>query len=116
MHSPKYFQDLIEKEINLLSFPASPSELYEPIRYMLSLGGKRIRPCLVLMANELFDGNPEKILKPALGIEVFHNFTLLHDDIMDRAPLRRSQATVHRDGTQILQSCQAIRCLSCLAN
>lgn len=95
MHSPKYFQDFIEKEINLLSFPASPSELYEPIRYMLSLGGKRIRPCLVLMANELFDGNPEKILKPALGIEVFHNFTLLHDDIMDRAPLRRSQATVH---------------------
>ncbi len=95
MHSPNYFQAFIEKEISLLDFPTSPPELYEPIRYMLSLGGKRLRPCLVLMSNELFGGDAEKIINPALGIEVFHNFTLLHDDIMDRAPLRRRKATVH---------------------
>jgi geranylgeranyl diphosphate synthase type II len=95
MHSPKYFQELLEKEIHALDFPASPSELYDPIRYILSLGAKRLRPCLVLMSNELFGGVPEKALAPALGIEVFHNFTLMHDDIMDRAPLRRGKETVH---------------------
>ncbi|HNS11012.1 MAG TPA: polyprenyl synthetase family protein [Bacteroidia bacterium] len=94
MHSPKYYQELIEKEISALSIPGSPPELYEPIRYMLSLGGKRLRPCLVLMANELFGGDISKAIGPALGIEVFHNFTLLHDDIMDNAPLRRGKATV----------------------
>lgn len=94
MHSPKYYQELIEKEISTLSIPVSPVELYEPIRYMLSLGGKRLRPCLILMANELFGGDVSKAIRPALGIEVFHNFTLLHDDIMDNAPLRRGKATV----------------------
>ncbi|MBP6334457.1 MAG: polyprenyl synthetase family protein [Bacteroidia bacterium] len=95
MHAPKHFQELIEKEIASLSFPSSPAELYDPIRYMLELGGKRLRPALALMAHELFGGDPQKIIRPALALEVFHNFTLMHDDIMDRAPLRRSQATVH---------------------
>ncbi|HRH66671.1 MAG TPA: polyprenyl synthetase family protein [Bacteroidia bacterium] len=95
MHSPKFFQELIEEEIKKLSFSNTPTELYDPIRYMLTLGGKRVRPAVMLMANELFGGNPFAITKPAAGIEMFHNFTLLHDDIMDKAPLRRAQATVH---------------------
>ena len=95
MHRPEFFQRLIEDEIQKLSFPAEPADLYDPIRYMMTLGGKRLRPALLLMANELFGGDPAKAIKPALAIEVFHNFTLLHDDIMDKAPLRRSQPTVH---------------------
>jgi geranylgeranyl diphosphate synthase, type II len=77
-----------------------PSELYSPIDYTLQLGGKRLRPMLLLMANNLFDGDIEQALQPALGIEVFHNFTLLHDDIMDNAPLRRGNPTVHSKWNQ----------------
>ena len=77
------------------NFGNEPQELYDPIRYILSLGGKRLRPVLSLMTCELFDRAIEKALYPALGIEVFHNFTLLHDDIMDNAPLRRGKETVH---------------------
>jgi len=95
MHSLSFFQKLVEAEIQKLNFREDPADLYDPIRYMLSLGGKRIRPSLVLMSCELFDGNIEEALPAALGIEVFHNFTLLHDDIMDKAPLRRSKPTVH---------------------
>jgi geranylgeranyl diphosphate synthase type II len=88
-------QDIINQEINKLSFPLYPAELYEPIKYILSLGGKRMRPALLLMACDLFGGDPDKALSPALAIEVFHNFTLMHDDIMDNAPLRRGKTTVH---------------------
>jgi len=95
MHSLSFFQKLVEDEIQKLDFKVEPAGLYDPIRYMLSLGGKRIRPSLVLMSCELFDGKTEDALPAALGIEVFHNFTLLHDDIMDKAPLRRSKPTVH---------------------
>ncbi|MFM7727229.1 MAG: polyprenyl synthetase family protein, partial [Flavobacteriales bacterium] len=95
MQDPRHYQQLVESELEKLSFSDRPSELYEPIRYMLRLGGKRMRPALLLMANELFGGRTEDAIGPALGIEVFHNFTLLHDDIMDKAPLRRSQQTVH---------------------
>jgi geranylgeranyl diphosphate synthase type II len=95
MHRPEFFQRLIEDEIQKLSFPAEPADLYDPIRYMMTLGGKRLRPALLLMAHELFGGNPHNAIKPALAIEVFHNFTLLHDDIMDKAPLRRGKPTVH---------------------
>lgn len=72
-----------------------PENLYEPINYILNLGGKRLRPILVLMTCDLFDGNYKKALNAALAIEMFHNFTLIHDDIMDKAPLRRGQQTVH---------------------
>lgn len=72
-----------------------PKNLYEPIEYILDLGGKRLRPILVLMGANVFEGDYKKALDAALAIEVFHNFTLLHDDIMDGAPLRRSKATVH---------------------
>ena len=86
---------LIEKELEKLEYPNSPPKLYKPIEYVMGLGGKRMRPILLLMAHQLFDENIEKAISPALGIEIFHNFTLLHDDIMDKAPIRRGQQTVH---------------------
>ena len=95
MHDLAFFQKILDVEIRKLDFPKQPSDLYDPVRYMLNLGGKRIRPALVLMGCELFGGDYSKALSQALAIEVFHNFTLLHDDIMDKAPLRRSQQTVH---------------------
>jgi geranylgeranyl diphosphate synthase type II len=76
-------------------FPAEPASLYEPNEYFLKLGGKRIRPVLCLMGNELFDEIKEDAWHAATAIELFHNFTLIHDDIMDKAPLRRGMATVH---------------------
>src|SRR5476651_1554523 len=88
-------QAIISDEVDKLSFPVYPTELYEPISYILSLGGKRMRPALLLMACDLFGGDVEAALAPALAIEVFHNFTLMHDDIMDNAPLRRGNITVH---------------------
>jgi len=97
LNSLSTLQQLIAKEIELYTanLNSQPAELYDPISYILQLGGKRMRPALLLMACEMFDGDIQKALKPALGIETFHNFTLLHDDIMDKAPLRRNQATVH---------------------
>lgn len=88
-------QNLVEKHIQTLSIPDTPPELYEPVRYILSLGGKRIRPALVILACDLFTGAVESALIPAMAIEVFHNFTLLHDDIMDHSELRRGSPTVH---------------------
>ena len=88
-------QNLVEKHIQTISIPDSPPELYEPVKYVLSMGGKRIRPALVLLACDLFSGAVESALIPAIAIEVFHNFTLLHDDIMDRSELRRGHPTVH---------------------
>jgi geranylgeranyl diphosphate synthase, type II len=76
-------------------FPAQPSSLYEPNRYFLKLGGKRIRPVLCLMGNELFEVIHKDAWNTAMAIELFHNFTLIHDDIMDNAPLRRGMETVH---------------------
>lgn len=88
-------QNLIEKHIQTLTIPDTPSELYEPVKYILSIGGKRIRPAMVLLACDLFSGAVESALIPAVAIEIFHNFTLLHDDIMDRSELRRGHAAVH---------------------
>ncbi len=78
-----------------LHYGEAPDELYEPIRYIMGLGGKRIRPTLTLLGAHLFTDDLGHIVKPALATEVFHNFTLLHDDLMDQAPLRRGQPTVH---------------------
>jgi geranylgeranyl diphosphate synthase type II len=86
---------MIEKEIGNLTYPNSPYLLYDPIKYIMGLKGKRMRPLLVLMAHQLFDDNLERAILPAIAIEHFHNFTLLHDDIMDNAPLRRGKLTVH---------------------
>lgn len=88
-------QNLVEKHIQAISIPDSPPELYEPVKYILSLGGKRIRPALVILACDLFEGPVANALIPAVAIEVFHNFTLLHDDIMDRSELRRGSPAVH---------------------
>tara|TARA_B100000767_G_scaffold172357_1_gene161376 strand:- start:894 stop:1859 length:966 start_codon:yes stop_codon:yes gene_type:complete len=95
MKSIKELSELVSDELMNIKYPKTPSSLYDPIEYILDLGGKRIRPILVLMAYQLFDKNIAKAISPALAIEIFHNFTLLHDDIMDNAPLRRGQKTVH---------------------
>jgi geranylgeranyl diphosphate synthase type II len=95
----KTYQQLFElfsSHINAANYGANPKELYEPIDYMMQLGGKRLRPILSLMACDLFDSNIEKALHAAHAIEVFHNFTLVHDDIMDNAPLRRGKETVYK--------------------
>lgn len=86
---------LVDNTIAENNFGEHPKELYEPIHYILSLGGKRMRPLLTLLAYNLFKDDVEKALKPSVAVEVFHNFTLMHDDIMDKAPLRRGMATVH---------------------
>jgi len=85
---------LINQKITETSFGSNPKELYEPITYMMGLGGKRLRPVLTLMAADMFAADVNKALDAALAIEVFHNFTLVHDDIMDNAPLRRGKETV----------------------
>ncbi|RZL35820.1 MAG: polyprenyl synthetase family protein, partial [Pedobacter sp.] len=95
MHTPTALQKIIENAIPEIAYPAQPANLYEPIKYIMSLGGKRIRPVMVLMATELFTDDVNKALDVALAIETFHNFTLVHDDIMDNAPLRRGKQTVH---------------------
>ena len=95
-----YTSSEILKKVNdaLASLPydRKPSSLYEPIEYVLSLGGKRIRPVLTLLGYNLFKDDPEKIMMQALGLETYHNYTLLHDDLMDNADLRRGHETVHR--------------------
>jgi geranylgeranyl diphosphate synthase type II len=86
----------LEPEFNKIYFDQSPRCLFEPIEYILALGGKRIRPCLTLMACSIYKENVEEAIDPAIGLEVFHNFTLLHDDLMDQADKRRNQPTVHK--------------------
>lgn len=87
---------LVNKYLDNLPYDRKPSSLYEPIRYVLSMGGKRIRPVLMLLSYNMFRENPEEILMPACALETYHNYTLLHDDLMDNADLRRGHETVHR--------------------
>lgn len=89
------YQNIVAEAIEQNYFKNEPKELYEPMNYIISHGGKRLRPIMVLMASDLFDGDLQKAIKPALAIEYFHNFTLIHDDIMDEAPLRRNMPTIH---------------------
>ncbi len=86
---------IFEEKFNDRHFPEQPETLYNPAQYMLSLGGKRIRPVCVLMGNQLFDEIDPDAFQAAIAIELFHNFSLIHDDIMDKAPLRRGMQTVH---------------------
>jgi len=86
---------LIESEIIKINFPSSPVNLYDPLNYFLRIGGKRLRPVLTLLATELGGVKKEDAINCALAIEVFHNFSLIHDDIMDAAPIRRGKVTVH---------------------
>lgn len=96
---------LVAEALQTIRWDKEPRGLYEPIGYVLSMGGKRIRPALTLMACDLFNDDIQQAIDTAIGIEIFHNFTLLHDDIMDRADMRRGQPTVHKkwnDNTAIL--------------
>jgi len=95
MHQFEELQQSFEKHFNRRHFPETPSSLYDPCEYFLGLGGKRIRPVLCLMGNELFDEIHVDAYHVATAIELFHNFSLIHDDIMDKAPLRRGKPTVH---------------------
>lgn len=95
MHSISQYQAFISDHFSQLSIEKEPKNLYEPIAYILSLGGKRIRPVLTLMAAEVFNADYKNALSAATAVEVFHNFSLIHDDIMDDAPLRRGHETVH---------------------
>ncbi|WP_375438021.1 polyprenyl synthetase family protein [uncultured Hymenobacter sp.] len=90
-----FFNNKLTAGLANVHYGDQPTALYEPIRYIMALGGKRIRPLLALLGAHLFTDDLDPVIKPALATEVFHNFTLLHDDIMDQAPLRRGQPTVH---------------------
>ncbi|HEX6845728.1 MAG TPA: polyprenyl synthetase family protein [Chitinophagaceae bacterium] len=95
MHSFQILSKLFSEKFDTRHFPEQPATLYEPNEYFLKLGGKRIRPVLCLMGNELFDEIVPDAWHAATAIELFHNFTLIHDDIMDQAPLRRGKQTIH---------------------
>ena len=95
MHTIYQYQEFLSEYLKSQYESKEPKNLYEPIHYILDLGGKRIRPVLTLMAAEIFDADYKKALPAALAVEVFHNFSLVHDDIMDDAPLRRGKETVH---------------------
>ena len=118
MESLSRYQILFDNYLENNKQKSKPIGLYAPIQYILSLGGKRLRPLLALMATEAFGNKPEDALPAALSVEVFHNFTLIHDDIMDQAPLRRGAPTVHNkwdENTGILSGdamlIQAYQCL-----
>ena len=95
-----YTADQLLKKVNdllaAMPYDRQPQSLYEPVKYVLSIGGKRMRPVLMLLAYNLFRDDPERILMQAIGLETYHNYTLLHDDLMDNADLRRGHETVHR--------------------
>ena len=95
MQELQEYQSILEKKINKLKFPSKPENLYDPLRYSLTLGGKRTRPTLTLLSCSMFGEPGIKAINAAIAVELFHNFTLIHDDIMDEAPLRRGQQTVH---------------------
>lgn len=96
MLSFKDCQEIINKKLADIFLPVVPENLYEPIRYIINLGGKRIRPALVLMGCNIFSESVEYAIEPAIAIELLHNFTLLHDDIMDQSDMRRNKPTVHK--------------------
>ena len=95
MQNIQFYQEAFLNYLKEFKIEKQPQTLYEPVNYILNLGGKRLRPVLTLMSAEVFDCDYKKALNAALSVEVFHNFSLIHDDIMDDAPLRRGQETVH---------------------
>jgi len=105
MYTSEQILEMVHRGLESLPYDRKPEGLYAPVKYVLSLGGKRIRPVLMLLAYNLYREDPENILSTALGLETYHNYTLLHDDLMDRAEVRRGQPTVHKkwdDNTAIL--------------
>ena len=105
MFTTKELQEKVNRYIANWSYSHRPKGLYAPIEYVLSLGGKRLRPVLMLMAYNMYKEDVDAILPSAVGLETYHNYTLLHDDLMDRADMRRNKPTVHKvwnDNTAIL--------------
>ena len=96
MQTSKEILAKVNEFIEQLPYDRKPQSLYEPVKYVLSIGGKRVRPVLMLLAYNLFKDDPERILMPACALETYHNYTLLHDDLMDNADVRRGVPTVHR--------------------
>ncbi len=96
MKSIQELQTRIDSEIKAMSFGKEPEDLYEPIRYIMGLGGKRMRPLFTLLTFQMFNSDIDVAIPPAIAVELFHNFTLMHDDLMDEAPLRRGKPTVHK--------------------
>lgn len=96
MYTSSELMQMVNRTIEYLPYDRKPAALYEPIKYVLSLGGKRLRPVLMLMAYNMYKEDVEHILMPAVAIETYHNFTLLHDDLMDRAEVRRGKPCVHK--------------------
>ncbi len=96
MQTLEDYQNIIKGKIESLNFNQQPKELYEPIDYTLKMGGKRLRPTLTLLGCDIFEGEIKLAIDAAIGLETFHNFTLLHDDIMDKAPIRRGNQTVYK--------------------
>lgn len=96
MHTFNELKAILDARLKQAEFPANPNQLYDPLRYILGIGGKRIRPLLALMSCDLFNEDPNKALQAAMAVEYFHNFSLIHDDIMDQADVRRGQETVHK--------------------
>ena len=88
--------NMVNEFLGNLPYDRKPYSLYEPVKYVLSMGGKRIRPTLMLLSYNIFKNDPEKILMNAVALETYHNYTLLHDDLMDNADLRRGHETVHK--------------------
>src|SRR4030043_2444225 len=95
MYNHSELKEIIDRSLLNLSYNAEAIKLVEPVKYILSIGGKRLRPVMALMACNLFSDKIDDAVLPATGLEIFHNFTLVHDDIMDHASVRRSLPTVH---------------------
>jgi geranylgeranyl diphosphate synthase type II len=95
-HKISFFEKKIGDAIGEVVLREKPESLFDPVRYILSIGGKRLRPLLTLLAADMFGADPEVAVEPALAVEIFHNFSLLHDDLMDQADMRRGMPTVHR--------------------
>ena len=106
MFRPEELLKKVNEALEQLPYNRQPASLYEPIKYVLSLGGKRVRPVLMLMGYNLYKDDPERIMMQAIGLETYHNFTLLHDDLMDHADMRRGHETVHKkwDANQAILS------------
>ena len=96
MYTSEELLKKVNETLDGLAYDRQPFSLYEPIKYVLSIGGKRVRPVLMLLAYNLYKDDPERIMTQAIGLETYHNFTLLHDDLMDNADMRRGHETVHK--------------------
>ena len=106
MYTLSEIDSIVERNIIHLPLNGEPQELYDPLKYMLSLGGKRVRPRLCLAIYSLFKDNLDaNVIYPAIALEIFHSFTLIHDDIMDKADVRRNNPTLHKKRTQLWVFC-----------